>query len=380
MLDTIVLTLSNDKFRILEPERFSPSAQGLLCPPYYRLGARGSFSCYQNPTPKEFLEGNYKPRLTLTKRIAHGGFSLTLKVEFSAPKLLFGNNFDELEESDFGNLLNKLLLKLDEMGVAVSLENLREAPISSIHFSKNFILEEYITSSMIIQELSKIDLNQHLDLANTDYRNQGHALRYHTNSYEITFYDKIKDLQQAKKSEKRAIENDNEIQLNLFQNKPKNLEVLRMEIRLGNRTKIKGLFKNLKIEAETTFQSLFKKRISQKILLHFWEKVSQGMDLLGFSQTKPEDLYRIIERNAKNLKPAKILQQIGTLHLINSIGVRGLRVLMGKYSSRTWQRLKKVLKNNTTPDTLKIQTIEKIEGSLIEFFPVKLELYQVFKN
>ena len=55
-----------------------------------------------------------------------------------------------------------------------------------------------------------------LDVNQTDYRNEGHSYKWHCNSYEIVFYDKIKDLEKAKHSDKRAIEKDNAIQLNLF--------------------------------------------------------------------------------------------------------------------------------------------------------------------
>ena len=55
-----------------------------------------------------------------------------------------------------------------------------------------------------------------LDVNQTDYRNEGHSYKWHCNSYEVVFYDKIKDLEKAKQSEKRAIEKDNAIQLHLF--------------------------------------------------------------------------------------------------------------------------------------------------------------------
>ena len=92
MLDTIVLTLDQRQFEVLRPDRFSPSAQGLLKPPYYPLGARGNFACVQNPTKEDLKAGRYLPRLTLAKRKVTGGFASTLKVEFSAPKLIYGNN------------------------------------------------------------------------------------------------------------------------------------------------------------------------------------------------------------------------------------------------------------------------------------------------
>ena len=108
MLDTIVLTLDQDQFELDEPERFSPSAQGLLVPPYYRLGARGHFSCKQNPTRTDLKAGRYLPRLTLSKRWLRSSFALTLRIEFSAPKLIFGNNFDELRSRDFERVLAAL--------------------------------------------------------------------------------------------------------------------------------------------------------------------------------------------------------------------------------------------------------------------------------
>ena len=68
MIDTIVLTLKQDMHTILEPDRFSPSARGLLNASY-QLGGRANMSCYQNPTQRELKNGVYKPRLTLTGRI-----------------------------------------------------------------------------------------------------------------------------------------------------------------------------------------------------------------------------------------------------------------------------------------------------------------------
>lgn len=83
--------------------------------------------------------------------------------------------------------------------------------------------------------------------SHTDYRNEGHAVRYHANTFEVTFYDKMKDLQKAHYSERRAIERDNRIQFDIFKRNPvpKQLEVLRMEVRLGTRTKIKSLMKQI---------------------------------------------------------------------------------------------------------------------------------------
>ena len=96
MLDSIKLTLDRAYFEVLLPERFNPSE---LKPPNYSLRSPGNFTCVQNPVKSDLPAGRYFPRLTLIKQQIAAGFRLTLRIEFSAPKLLLANNLDELESS-----------------------------------------------------------------------------------------------------------------------------------------------------------------------------------------------------------------------------------------------------------------------------------------
>lgn len=214
MIDTVVLTLKQDQFQITDHQRFDPSSYNLYHPPYVKLGKQAIFKCTQNPTKKDFLaDGKYRPRLTLIKRRVRNGYEIMLRVEFSCPKLIFGNNFDELSEKDFEQVVQTLKDRLKDMGVHTTLAVLKTANVSAVHYSKNIILTDYSTPKLVIDELKKVDLNMKLDLNQTDYRNAGHSVRYRTNTFELIFYDKLKDLQQAKFSEKRAVEKDNTIQL-----------------------------------------------------------------------------------------------------------------------------------------------------------------------
>jgi hypothetical protein len=380
MLDTIAITLNHMEFEVATPDAFSPSARGLLQPPYYPLGARGNFSCVQNPTKTDFDNGIYKPRLTLTKRHKNGGFIIPLRIEFSAPKLMFGNNFDELLETDFEKVLDILHRKLAGMGIRVCKDVLRTSPVSAIHYSKNIALTDYSTCSMITGELAKTNLNKRLDLSKTDFRNEGHSIRYHANSFEVTFYDKLKDLQQAVISEKRAIERDNAIQTDLFSKTryPKQLEVLRMEVRLGNRTKIKAMLTSLGIQADTTFHALFNAAISQKTLRYFWQKSTQDMPLLVLSQFKPEDVVQaMIAGSNGQAKPAKLLQHLGGLILVRSIGLRGAKALLERQCNpRTWQRIKKEMEELDITTTMKYAAIRHVENALAHFEPLKLNKFQ----
>jgi hypothetical protein len=263
MVDTIVLTLSKHMYHISNPDLFTPSARWVLMGHHKAHATQAK----QNPTKKELRQGLYKPRLTISNRInALGAREVMLKIELSLPKLLLGNNFAELQYKDFTPLAHKLIAVLADMGVIITLADLAQAPVSAIHYAKNFRLTDGSTPYHYIQKIKAANIKLSLDVNQTDYRNEGHSYRWHCNSYEVVFYDKIKDLEKAKISSKRALEKDNELQIALLKELATRhrFEVLRMEVRLNKRQKIKQLFKTLGIEADLTFQKLFKPASSSR--------------------------------------------------------------------------------------------------------------------
>lgn len=378
MLDTIVLTLDRHEFEVLDPDRFSPSARGLLMPPFYRLGGRANFSCVLNPTKDDLSTGRYVPRLTLTKRIRRGGFAVQLRVEFSAPKLLFGNNFDELTARDFERVLDALHRSLARLGIRVSSDTLRGAGVSAIHYSKNMALTDHTSCSMVMGELNRIDLNRRLDLSRTDYRNEGHAIRYHASSFEVTFYDKLKDLKKARISEKRAIESEYGSQMHLFDNidlLPRDFEILRMEVRLNTRAKIVKLVREIEPGTEPTFAALFNEGIAKGVLMHFWKAVQAQMPLIeGAGSRRPEDLLAGLAANAAaEIRPGALLQQLGCVLLVRSVGMRGASVAISRHCSpRTWQRYKRQLKSLAIDEPNGFSALDQVDAALSRFGPLRL--------
>jgi hypothetical protein len=382
MLDTVALTLERHQFEILQPDRFSPSAKGLLVPPFNALGGRGNFQCVQNPNKTELVALKYLPRLTLAKRKIEGGFAITLRIEFSAPKLLFENNFDELETMDFGRIVDLLHEALATMGVRVSKDALRSARVSAIHYSKNIAFTDFTTCSMVTSELDLIDLDGRLDLSHTDYRNEGHAIRYHANSFEVTFYDKLKDLQRARYSQKRGLEKDYGKQLEMFKGSPavpKQFEVLRMEVRLGNRTKIRSILKRVKSEAQPVFAALFNADLSKQVLMHFWSVIRSQLALLGAAKKeRPEDVLSALAGAAGHVvHPGKLFQQLGLITLVSSVGLRGAHALMARYcTKRSWQRYKRDLKSLPLDQRMPFSALRKVDAALAAFEPLRMESFQ----
>ncbi len=282
MIDTVALILSSDMYKITDQDKFVPSARWIT---NTRSSAVHGIQSKQNPTKKELLAGIYKPRLTLSYRTnTRNTLDIVLKIELSLPKLFYGNNFQELKGKDLQPLLQKLSDTLSQMEVIVDPADLARAPVVALHYSKNIILKDGLTPYHYISKIKESNIKISLDLNQTDYRNEGHSFKWHCNSYEVVFYDKIKDLEKANQSEKRAVEKDNTIQLELFSKlrKKKKLEVLRMEIRLNKRAKMKQLFTKLGIKSDLSLKSLFKPKLSKKVLLHYLDEIKSSQPLFDY--------------------------------------------------------------------------------------------------
>jgi len=379
MLDTIVLKLNSKQFTISDHSKFTDNTKNLFEPPFKAFCGSKYIKSIQNPTKAQIAAHGYLPRLTVIKAKASDGFLITLKIELSAPKLMFGNNFDELEDKHFDMFCVLLKQKLSLMAVEVTLDAIRQANIVAIHYSKNIVLTDYTRCATYLDKLHKSDISAALDINQRDYRNKGHALKYHANSYELTFYDKLKDLAASKRSEKRAIENDNFTQHDFLEeiNKmPKNVEILRMELRLNTPKKLNEIVKKVTTnKTPLTIKNLFSQELAQKVLLHYWSIIESNLKLYTISQHKPDDLIFAIEKQSKKLSIAKTLKLVGLATLIKQHGIRGVRSLFGQHlSSSAWYNLKndtldiKATLDEYQPD----KYMQVVKSALQDFQTVKM--------
>ncbi|HLJ30976.1 MAG TPA: hypothetical protein VKU36_00935 [Candidatus Babeliales bacterium] len=369
MIDTIVLLLTQDLFEIINPDLFTPSAHWATTEKTYAM--RG-ISSKQNPTKKELAQGIYKPRLSILQHPTPlSGIKTLLKIELSLPKLLFGNNFQELTQKQFPDLVQKLCTTLHSMGIATDVETLINAPVSAIHFSKNIPLTDGSIPYHYISKIEQANIKLSLDINQTDYRNKGHSYKWHSNSYELVFYDKIRDLEQAKKSDKRSLEKDNDIQLHLYDtlHNKKMFEVLRMEARLNNKRKIQQILKLLNIKTPLTFRGLFKTNIARKVLLHYLAEVERARPpLLDFKANNTKQLLVALIFNNPKLSPRRILQLYGMKLALDTISIRELRTMFGAHNKRSWYRLIADMKDAAiTQQPMPSNSFKMIRNCLEEF-------------
>lgn len=374
MIDTICLLIPRDSMMYLSGvsswELYSKTEQ-------YEKHVR-------NPSKAEKETGKYFPRLTGYKR--RFSQEANVRIEFSVPKLLYLNNLDELEDKDFPKVIETLQERLKTMGVNVFKPILENASVSSVHFSKNILLQDGYTANYLISEMNKVNLRKSFDFAKTRFMNDGQSLYAHTTAHQLVIYDKIADLN---KGEKRAIDKKpTHYQKSLFGefNKEKERkEIIRFEIRINHKQKLNKLLETLGYHKNPTFKDVFNSEMSKKVVINYWEKLIKEPNLGLFSiSLSLKDILQTLFLADKTLKPKQAVYLLGLFTLAkDENGMRQLRTIISKRSGdRTWYRITKdmqqasklITKNNIRG------WVTQIDKNLEEYKPYKIKNSPITKN
>lgn len=330
----------------------------------------------RNPSKAEKMTGKYFPRLTGYKR----NFSqdANVRIEFSAPKLLYLNNLDELEDKDFLKIIEVLQDRLEAMGVRVFKSILENASVSSVHFSKNILLQDGYTASHLISEMNKVDLRKSFDFAKTRFMNDGQSLYAHTTAHQLVIYDKIADMGKEKK---RAVDKDQTgYQRSLFDVLMKETEaqeIIRFEIRLNHKQKMNKVLEDLGYQKNPSFKSVFREEISKKVVIDYWQKLIKKRNLGLFSISMSlKDILHTLFLADKKLKPKQAIYLLGLFTLAkDENGMRQLRTIVSKRArDRTWYRIASDMQRASeliTKNKLR-DWVTQVDKSLEDYKPYKI--------
>jgi len=363
MVDTVKLLIPVHNPLLFDGSRFAPITLEQL------VNSRTYGKTFLNPSPTYAKMGKYLPRLTMFKRPSKFGAVYQLAIEFSAPKMLFGNNFDELTENDFEPLLTALQDAIYELlGHKFFKNQLATADVGAWHPSKNVVFLDYTSCQTILNTIGKLDISRVYDLQKTDFRD-GHVVHIHCNSLDIAFYDKMADLRKAKLSNKRAFENDSLLQLNLLEGleEYRPLEVFRYEVRFVGKASVKRAFPDIE---NRTFESLFKKQLCQAILLKHWHKITGSVDMLALDVKQPYELLQNYISENDDVTPQAAMAAVTGLLIASQVGASGLRnTLEARYGKQAWYRIKPLLKS---PNSYRFTYFKHVDEVLERFTPTKM--------
>lgn len=377
MVDTVILEHSlipNDIVSIINPatyDNWSPSLKGIVTPPYYGLGSGGFMKSVLNLSNKQL--GVYAPKLTYYKRVVRGGFRHVLYIEFSAPKLLYGNNFEELTDNDFVRLCSRLSMTLKEGGVNLSANGLRKCSVKAIHYGKNIILSDNFMLDCILRYLSKANLSLKQQGRKTLYSDGGIAIHASTIPRAFCAYNKKKELISSRITEKGRLEDDSWCQMKML-DALNGIEVLRLELRLETKKAIRTELERHEIATSLSlpFVGLFSAKIAQKLLLA--QLADMENRILPILKNESE-LARFTEQISA-LNPRIRLNTVAlavTLKTLTDEGksMREIRELL-RVTPQRWSDLMARMGNLNIPPP-KLDYLADVKEQLEAFEPVRLE-------
>ena len=285
-MDTISFRINLiPSFNILDRAQFVPEFSGRT---FNDLSAKERVRCAnpKNRYVRRFIlhpdnkDGLYLPQVELYEK---GNFSecklvYEAVITFSAPKLIFENNLQEISALDGEQIFEILIARLYEVGIRVSAQSIVGAPLSVVHFCKNIPLPREISLRGILAELSKVDMGRAFDttddLRRTD-KNNSKVVHFYSGTREWVFYDKIEDLRKTKgkRMDKQRTEYEKDMPSLLGID---GTEVFRFEYRLSKaqtiRSEINSLFgKNFR--DLVTFGEIFKDGLYKEIICNAWGRV-----------------------------------------------------------------------------------------------------------
>ena len=170
------------------------------------------------------------------------------------------------------------------------------------------------------------------------------------------------------------MEKDSVLQLDLFDQfaQRKKFEILRMEVRLNMRQKMRHLFKKLSIKSDFTLKSLFKPTVSKRILLYYLDELeSRRLPLLDYKAGSDKALLANLIFNNPELAPKQVLQIYGLKQALERVTLRELKGMFTKKNQRSWYRLMADLKEIRLPEVQ--SPLEAIRSHIIKFRPFKLK-------
>lgn len=279
-----------------------------------------------NKTWLKIYPQQYFPRIEYCPQYYTGP---SFKIEFSAPKLLYGNNLLEVQESDFNTVIESLLQQLGKIGFKISKNALvQNSTIQNVEISKNILLGG-VPTLVVLEHLRKAKPPRpQMFLTEKDWTT-GKQVTFKGIKHEITFYDKYPEL--VKEYGHRQFNLDEFFRWNKYKN------ILRMEIRLQKQQIAALAGKTL------TLEELFKEKWAYKAFTKYWKPLFEHVQ-----HTQPYLMpeAELLLYTKQGMDPNKIKDLHMAKHFINQYGYveakRQLELLLGeKEAKKMMQQLDK---------------------------------------
>lgn len=385
-MDTVVL-------KIYGPRKFQIKKKHWFCP---EIASRQyhELSETEKQTKRHYLQkfalkpeqntNNYVPIIDIYETLdkVNKQIIYILAIQFSIPKLLFGNSLQEIAYNDFPRVLTGLQKSLEALGIIVEKDVLINARVSAVHFCKNVVLPSDIRLQDILAELEKVDISKAVDVTKKEHKNGGQVLHIYSGNTERVFYDKIIDALRPKNKRKDKYSVDYERAI-IDEYQLEKTEVFRYEYRLKKGQRVeKEINEALEKTPKThvLFRDIFTENLSKNILIKSWHTLVQKPEnQLAF--IGPEDNFKILLHILKEAREHgsgahslnRALITFGLVCFIKQFGAKELRKsIFGLWCDSHPERLNKKIQEavELTRGLPYSNGITFVDGKLDKYEPI----------
>jgi|GEM_PF-1084663 len=385
MIDTVVIALHETQFKVFETcyGNFNPDVRNFFIPPFVQFGAGKYAKATRNPTKYEISKRGYLPRITLWKGVhGPGVIDCQLYVEFSAPKLVYGNNFDEIDDRPevLDYICKSLAGRLRYMGVHVAEADLKRASVKTIHYGKNVVLTDHTRAGAVVRDIAMCNITTQRQADVQRFKNGGEVAHFYNSSGAFVAYDKLSEMDRAKRTTKDLMEKDYECQLTLFdyEDMPNPFEILRIEQRYVNKKAIRAAFKaiNVDLGEAVTLDKLFSADYAKKIMQYEFGRIKSRYPVVLLGKQIPAFIADLQIKNPK-ITSSSLMKIAGYRMLLDTgITAREVRNIYG-FTPQQWSRFNGMM-NGLDMTKTEHAGFACIDEALDKFEPIRLEDY--FEN
>jgi len=283
-MDTVVIKIYGpNKFKLLDRSQFVPEvtkrAYKDLSPTERSLHPSRTYLRHFVLRPKNLhdYKDDYLPKVEIFENLTEDRKDIryVMKIEFSVPKLLYGNSVLEVVEKDKDRVLIELKAALAKVNIIVETEHLTKATLTAVHLCKNVPLPRTIKMREILNDLERIDINKVYDVTGKKFKNGGRVLNIYSGTIEHVFYDKIEDSirPKNKRSDKAHIDLERDF---TEKHNLRDREIFRYEYRIKKGQTVKREI-NAALEREpekaVLFKDIFTKGLLKKLTVTSWRGI-----------------------------------------------------------------------------------------------------------
>lgn len=264
-------------------------------------------------------------------------------VTFSVPKLLYGNNIEEVTEDQYDDVVKLLCQQLHYLPLQIDIykKTIERAKVKRIDFGKNTLISELVPADQFCSMLMRSEHRYRSKYAQVQYLH-GDLYRENIKHRSVVIYDKLAEFRNTLKKEGR--EPNTREKFFLTAEKAHLFQVFRLEVQLQNSTQVATELEHFGLERDNiNFGNVFTEELAHSVLIKYWKQLIANLDPNPelFSDDNILTTFNEMAINKGIKTPMNFFATFGLRYAAHKCGLGNIKdIVYREYGSQAWLRLK----------------------------------------